>query len=276
MIVSALLHAGIDLVLRLMEARSVLRYKRDLLPVIFTLSISVIQFTLFFFVEPVWVVLAAVLVIFPFQCSAIAVNHNHHHLNTFTGRGLNRVFESLLYFQTGASPYSWTLHHNIGHHKHYLDQAQDTSRWKKKDGRVMRRLEYSVFNSIMIYPEIVRVGRQYPKIFKKFVRMFMINNIVLLALIVLDPLKALIIFILPMLVMLYLLVDATYGHHAGLDTDDPFEASTNKLSKFYNLRTFNLGYHTAHHLKPGVHWTKLPALHVEIEDKIPEALISGS
>lgn len=258
-----------------MKARPLLRHKIDIIPVIYALLIGSVQFTLFFFVDTLWIVGVSVLILFPFQCSAIAINHNHHHLNTFTVRLLNRLFESILYFQTGTSSYSWTLHHNIGHHKNYLDQEQDSSRWKKKNGRPMRHLEYSIYNTIMIYPEIVRVGRKYPKIFKKFARMFIINNILFLVLILLNPLNALIIFVIPMLVMFYLLVDATYGHHSGLDTDDPFEASMNRLSSFYNLRTFNLGYHTAHHLKPGIHWTKLPELHEEIEDKIPEALITG-
>lgn len=259
-----------------MKARPLLRHKIDIIPVTYTLLIGGLQFALFFFVDPVWIVGISVLVLFPFQCSAIAIDHNHHHLNTFTVRLLNRLFESILYFQTGASPYSWTLHHNIGHHKYYLDQEQDSSRWKKKNGQEMTRLEYSVFNSVMVYPEVVRVGRRYPKIFKKFLRMFVINNILLLALIIWDPLKALLIFVIPMLVMFYLLIAATYKHHAGLETDDHFEASTNRLSRFYNLRTFNLGYHTAHHLKPGIHWAKLPEMHQEIEDKIPAELISDS
>ena len=145
-----------------MEARPLLRHKIDIIPVTYTLLIAGVQFALFFFVDTVWIVGLSVLVLFPFQCSAIAIDHNHHHLNTFTVRLLNRVFESILYFQTGASPYSWTLHHNIGHHKYYLDQEQDSSRWKKKNGQEMTRLQYSVFNTVMVYPEAVRADKYLP------------------------------------------------------------------------------------------------------------------
>jgi len=41
----------------------------------------------------------------------------------------------------------------------------------------------------------------------------------------------------------------------------------------YNLRTLNLGYHTAHHLRPRLHWSKLPALHARIVAGIPPELV---
>jgi len=44
----------------------------------------------------------------------------------------------------------------------------------------------------------------------------------------------------------------------------------------YNLFTGNLGYHTAHHHKQGVHWSKLPRLHETIQDKIPKNLYKNS
>mgnify|MGYP001440518359 CR=1 FL=1 len=34
--------------------------------------------------------------------------------------------------------------------------------------------------------------------------------------------------------------------------------------------TGNLGFHTAHHHRPGMHWSKLPTLHAEILPKIPK------
>ncbi len=234
------------------------------------------QVTLFFWVDTIWVLCAAVTLLLPLQISAITINHNHHHLNFLHFRLMNRIFESVLYFQTGTSPYSWTLHHNIGHHKFYLDQEKDTSRWKRRNGQKMGRIEYTLCNAMLIYPEIVRVGRAHPKIFRKFVWMFFLNNLVLLTLVVLAPLKALIIFIVPMLLMIYVLVDTTYAHHVGLETDHHLEASHNRLAWLYNRCTWNLGYHTAHHMRPGAHWTRLPELHQEIENEIPDVLLKDS
>ena len=73
--------------------------------------------------------------------------------------------------------------------------------------------------------------------------------------------------------MVLLVFEATYDHHSGLFTDDKYEASRNILGSFYNFSRLNLGYHTAHHIKPGLHWSELPKYHASIEKHIPEALI---
>ncbi|VAW71673.1 hypothetical protein MNBD_GAMMA10-1029, partial [hydrothermal vent metagenome] len=50
----------------------------------------------------------------------------------------------------------------------------------------------------------------------------------------------------------------------------------NNLSPLYNLFTGNLGYHTAHHHKQGVHWSRLPELHAQIASRIPDRLYKTS
>lgn len=55
-------------------------------------------------------------------------------------------------------------------------------------------------------------------------------------------------------------------------TENPYEASHNIMNRWYNIFTGNLGYHTAHHVKPGLHWSKLPEFHATIADKIPKHL----
>jgi fatty acid desaturase len=63
-----------------------------------------------------------------------------------------------------------------------------------------------------------------------------------------------------------------YLNHYGCDegSEDPYRRANNSLSRWFNLTTQNFGYHTAHHIRPGAHWTELPAIHRTIEDKIPD------
>jgi fatty acid desaturase len=93
-----------------------------------------------------------------------------------------------------------------------------------------------------------------------------LRALVILILIVVHPLAAVCLFLGPMAVSQFLTAVHSYYQHAGLDTNDPYGASFNYHGPFF---LYNIGYHTAHHLKPALHWSKLPAVHQEIEMRIP-------
>jgi fatty acid desaturase len=80
------------------------------------------------------------------------------------------------------------------------------------------------------------------------------------------------VFAIPMVAGYVITCWHTYCHHAGLDTQNPYEASHNIMHRTYNILTGNLGYHTAHHVKPKLHWSKLPEFHATIADRIPDHL----
>jgi fatty acid desaturase len=68
-----------------------------------------------------------------------------------------------------------------------------------------------------------------------------------------------------------------YLNHYGCDegSENPFSRANNSLSWWFNFTTHNFGYHTAHHIRPGAHWTELPAIHREIADKIPDRYLKS-
>jgi beta-carotene hydroxylase len=250
------------------------RYKADRPAALFVLAIFAIQLWAFFSIhDPVH--LAGLIFVLMFaQVSCGAICHNHHHVQIFTRPLPNRLLEVIMYLQTGTSGLSWTIHHNIGHHGDYLDQDRDPSRWQEPDGSTMHRVKYDFYNAAMIYPEIWKIGRRFPALFARFKRWFAISNIVLLGFVLYNPLNALIVFVIPMVAMLVILLDNTYQQHSGLSTRSHLVASRNVEHPLYNLTSWNLGYHTAHHMLPGEHWSKLPALHASIRHQIPDVLVT--
>ncbi|HEX4869543.1 MAG TPA: fatty acid desaturase [Moraxellaceae bacterium] len=248
------------------------RYREDILPSCIVLGIFAIQLGTFFFVDSLWAVAGVMLALL--ACSAMPglISHNHHHVPTFRSAWLNRPYELILFMETGVLPFAWTLHHNLGHHKDYLDQEKDPANWRLADGRVMSRVRYDVVGALRIYPEIVRIGRQYPELFRRFKVWSAIALALLGVFVLLDPVKALVLFIAPIPVMYLGLMDNTYMQHSDLDTSSELTASRNTTSRLYNFISWNLGYHTAHHMKPNVHWSRLPELYARLEWQIPDGV----
>jgi fatty acid desaturase len=251
----------------------VFREPIDVLPVTFIAAVSVAQVAIFALLDDPRLVLLAVALLFPFQLNFAGMCHNHHHRSTFRRPLANRAFEVAMCFQLGMLPYGYTLHHNIGHHRHYLDQGRDSNRWRRADGAVMGPWEFAWRLCVAMYPTVWRIGRRHPTLFGKFRRMAAVCAGILGVLLLIDPVNALLVFVLPLPPALLLQAQATYYQHAGLASRDPLRASRSVVDRRYNLRTLNLGYHTAHHLRPSLHWSKLPAFHATIAAAIPPELV---
>jgi len=254
----------------------VFNFRPDRLPVTIILFLSLIDFVVFLTVENLWfLAFYFVLMILPKACIS-AWNHHHQHRHVFKQAALNRILEFFYALHTGVTTNLWVLHHNFGHHRNFLDQEKDESRWKRKDGSTMGKIEYTIAVAATAYPRGFQVGKSFPKQQRQFVLYGNITLFLLLLLTFYNPLNALFVFILPMISSLLYTSLATYKHHVGLDTQDQFSASHNKTNRFYNFVTGNLGYHTAHHYKQGIHWSELPALHDKIKHKIPAKCFKGS
>jgi fatty acid desaturase len=235
--------------------------------------VSALDFYLFFTVDNYYVLgIYFFLMILP-KSQICAWNHHHQHAPTFRFTVLNRIMEFFYALHTGVTTNLWVLHHNLGHHQHYLDQTKDESRWTRDDGTKMGEMEYSLIITITAYYRGYLVGKKHPEEMRDFLIFSAITFALLGVLVALKPAAALLLFVFPMITGLFMTAWATYEHHAGLNTDDLYQASFNNTNRWYNLFTGNLGYHTAHHYKRGLHWSKLPQLHEKIKDNIPKELI---
>ena len=251
---------------------SIFKYKEDRIPVLLFVMLSALDFAIYWNATSWWMpVLWFAMTISPrgFIC---ARNHHHQHVLTFNQALPNRLLEVLLAFHTGVTTNTWWLHHVVGHHKNYLDQKLDESRWRADDGHTMGALEYSWSVTSTSYARAWKVGERFPQQRRLFAAMTVLQLALLSVLLWHSPYNALFIYVVAPFVSLFGTAWATWYHHAGLETDDPYEASYNITHKWYNIATGNLGYHTAHHLKHGVHWSRLPELHASIADRIPAEL----
>jgi fatty acid desaturase len=252
------------------------RYSADRIPTLIAFVATIASFVVYFTIDDVWWLVAFGVAMSPLRGAMGAWSHHHQHCFTFKSTALNRLLELCHFTQTGIATHLWVLHHVFGHHLNFLDQTKDESRWKRKSGKTMGMWEYILNVTFTSYWRAYQVGKRHPKQQRVYLTWSAISFAMLAALVAYKPLAALIVFVIPMVVGLMWVVWATYDHHAGLDTDDHWQGSYNIENKIYNLISCNLGYHTAHHYKQGVHWSKLPELHAQIRDRIPEHLFVKS
>lgn len=261
--------------MQVMKKKGVFRYKEDCWPIGLMLALTCIDFALYFTLSNPLILFAYYLVMIVPKGIICSWNHHHQHLSIFHSTPLNRILEFFYALHTGVTTYLWRLHHVLGHHLNFLDQEKDESRWQRKDGTQMGAIEYTLDVALTAYPRGFVVGKRHPRLQKTFVICATVTFILVALLVWYKPAAGIFLFVLPMITSLLFTAYVTYEHHSGLETEEMFEASYNNLNPVFNFLTGNLGYHTAHHFKQGIHWSKLPALHATIADKIPEYLIQN-
>ncbi|MEM9215235.1 MAG: fatty acid desaturase [Cyanobacteria bacterium P01_F01_bin.150] len=248
------------------------RKKIDCYPIAAILFVFAIDLTIFLFSSSIFIPIAWAIATLHVKGWICSWNHNHQHYKFFSRRWANRSLELIMGLHTGIVGEAWVLHHTLGHHLNYLDQSKDESAWKAKSGRIMARLEYTFKVGITAYPIALAVGKRHKPSRRRLIQNIFSTLLVLAGLAYLNWVNTLIIFILPMILLFFVTVYVTYDHHAGLDESDPYKATYNITDRWYNFFTCNLGYHTAHHLRCGMHWSELPRFHEEIKHKIPAHL----
>ena len=225
-----------------------------------------------------WMGSIGFLLLCPLAFMGAVTTHNAIHCPIFRNKRLNKAFQVVLTLTYGHPVSSYVPGHNLSHHKH-TQSRRDVMRTSKA------RFSWHLLNLLFFLPQvsksIMRADAQYimmmrkrhPRWFKQLIIELTILMIANVALFVLDWRKGLILWLIPHLYAQWGIVTFNLLQHDGCDENSEYNHSRNFMSPLLNFFTYNNGYHTVHHRTPGLHWSKLPAIHArDISPHIHPAL----
>ena len=241
-----------------------LRYGADWRSLLFVaIAYFLLLFPLFypmpFILAGIWIFLSS---LFCF-CVGI-INHNHMHLAMFKQQWMNQLFNIVLTPCMGHTATEMVIPHNYNHHVH----NGDCNDWSKAELAgtgigAIRLLRYVIGYLINIAQR--KRNKQIPTLPKHLQRSLLREKITLGTFtaigIAIAGLKMLIFVILPWTMGIICLLGVNLLQHDGCYPQSPYAHSRNFTSSLGNWFFFNNGYHTIHHLRPHLHWSKLPKAH---------------
>jgi fatty acid desaturase len=252
----------------------VLKYRIDAGPVALVVAVSALALVPFALSPPLWATVAIWALVFYARTFTPFAQHNHAHLPVFNWAPLNHLYDALLAQNTGYPTALWELHHNRGHHRHFLTPDRDVAATTYPGTtRVMSRLTYALRGNLLIHRDSIRIGRAEGRAGKrtllpKLALETALQSALTLALLFWNWPLALAFVVVPNLLSAFLIWWQSYPHHLEMPCTQVYDGSMTVESPRYNRVTFNIGHHTAHHEKPTLHWSLLPERTAQIRERI--------
>lgn len=211
-------------------------------------------------------------VLFAIHCACqfilFCIIHNTVHSPVFRKQTWNRALQVYLSLLSGNQVSGFVPGHNLSHHRH-LQTAKDTSRTTRA------RFRWNLLNQVLFFffmaADIVRMEKRFKQrmreVHPRWWKQFTLESWLVLGmravLLLIDWQRALILIILPNLYGIWGLFGTNFWQHDGCDPDHPYNHSRSFTGRLLNLLIFNNGYHGAHHMRPGMHWSLYPQFHEE-------------
>ncbi len=209
------------------------------------------------------------------------ISHNHNHLSMWKSRTLNLLTSYVISIHYGHPAIAWVPTHNQNHHK-YNNSPGDS-------GRSPIFFKRNHLLALLVYPTITGINQQadikrfFRELWQKDRRAFWLGISeyfvffgFMAVVLVLDWRKALLFYVLPQQFALFVIQIFNYVQHVEANENSAWSHSRNFVSPVLNALLFNNGYHTAHHHKPGLHWSQVREYHAELAAKIHPSLLQKS
>lgn len=204
-----------------------------------------------------------------------AIKHNHLHHKIFKEKWQNRCFEYLMDAFSGTTFSSIQIVHLANHHR----EGNGRRDWGHTKPFEHLNPFLGLLKYILVTPyRYIQGKRQYLRLRGSKARRTRIlrESIALygayILMLVYHPWNTLVFILLPNVLAQFLLIGFNYLQHSGCDPQSSYDHARNFMGKWLNALTFNNGYHTAHHLKPHLHWSAYSAYHASIESRIDPKL----
>ena len=205
------------------------------------------------------------------------ISHNHNHLSMWKSKPLNLVTSWVISIFYGHPAIGWVPTHNMVHHK-FNNRPGDSSRAPKvfKRNHIFALVIYPTLTSMAQTKEIkayiAGLRTKNRKAYWMAISEYVVFFGFMAAVFLLDWRKALLFFLIPQQVALFVIQVFNYVQHIEADENSEWNHSRNFVSPVLNVLLFNNGFHTVHHITPGLHWTKTPEAHAKVAHRIHPAL----
>ena len=204
------------------------------------------------------------------------IAHNHNHLPIFRNAALNHAVDYWLTVFYGFPAFGWIPTHNKNHHV-LNNRAGDYT-------ITYRLTEKNHLPMLLAYPSVSSYHQQKPirdhlanlkvtdrakywSCVMQYVALVVWIGVALL----IDWKKALIYVVAPQQFGLFSVLVFNFVQHVHADEESPINHSRN-FTGFLNVLLFNNGFHTVHHDKAGMHWSRAPEAHALIAHTIDPTL----
>lgn len=273
------------------------------------LALSIAQFVVTLFLAVRWehwstfgraasfVILTAMIVY-----NIIVVSHLFTHTHWFNSLQFNRLVSMLNSVNIGQSVQAYQLTHVRNHHRYNNDRqgldgntkdASSTFRGASGDEHISA-LRYAVFGavetligvgrSLLSITRLWRVGAHEHELLSlaaktsprratelRQIQLDRMVYFVAVCVFLAISWKWFLLCYLPAFFVSLALVNVqNYYEHYGALPENTYANSVSYYGRFYNLLTFNDGYHQEHHLRPLTHWTQMPRVRKENGNKLDQ------
>jgi len=247
-----------------------LRYSADRRTIAFVTAYFVFTALAWYLHPTQWyyiVPLVLLLCVSSFFCAVII--HNTIHAPIFRSKRANKIFQLVLSFTYGHAVSAYVPGHNFSHHQHTQTPQDDirTDKARFKWNFLNQFLFFFIMSGDIISSEIrfaKRTMKEKPAWFNQYVVELVLVMGTKLALLIINWKLALLYIFIPHQYAVWGIVSTNYWQHDGCDETHEYNHSRNFTGGLLNWFNFNNGYHGAHHLKPGLHWSLLPEYHEQM------------